>query len=293
MHGSVSCTRARTARAASTCGNSASTCAPTTPVSARSSVTSSPRSTASASRYRHRERRLPARRHHAAVEPAVARLARRAARPVQPRRIRAHQRFRRDRIRHAVPAPSAMPRSSARHRPRRRRGPMLVMGPGTGLGAAVLLPGEHHPTVISTEAGQVAFAPTTDLEIEILKMLRTRMTHVSIENVVSGPGSRERARRAERDPCRAPALPHARGNFRGGARRPGAARHAGARSLLRRTGQRRWPTDAFFRRPWRRAPRWRYAAAHEEFPAPEQLPGALPRHEPDAQPPGTRARQAH
>ncbi len=68
------------------------------------------------------------------------------------------------------------------------RGPMLVMGPGTGLGAAVLLPGEHHPTVISTEAGQVAFAPTTDLEIEILKTLRTRMTHVSIENVLSGPG---------------------------------------------------------------------------------------------------------
>ena len=68
------------------------------------------------------------------------------------------------------------------------RGPMLVMGPGTGLGAAVLLPGDDHPIVINTEAGQVAFAPTTDLEIEILKALRTRMTHVSIENVVSGPG---------------------------------------------------------------------------------------------------------
>jgi glucokinase len=68
------------------------------------------------------------------------------------------------------------------------RGPLLVMGPGTGLGAAVLLPGDAHPIVINTEAGQVAFAPTTDLEIEILKALRSRMTHVSIENVVSGPG---------------------------------------------------------------------------------------------------------
>lgn len=67
-------------------------------------------------------------------------------------------------------------------------GPTLVMGPGTGLGAAVLLPGEDHPTVLGTEAGQVAFAPVTDLEIEILKALRTRMAHVSIENVVSGPG---------------------------------------------------------------------------------------------------------
>jgi glucokinase len=67
-------------------------------------------------------------------------------------------------------------------------GATLVLGPGTGLGAAVLLPGPQHPLVLSTEAGQVAFAPTTDLEIEILKVLRSRMPHVSNENVVSGPG---------------------------------------------------------------------------------------------------------
>jgi glucokinase len=67
-------------------------------------------------------------------------------------------------------------------------GPTLVMGPGTGLGAAVLIPSEGHPLVLSTEAGQVAFAPTSDIEIEILKVLRSRMTHVSNENVVSGPG---------------------------------------------------------------------------------------------------------
>jgi len=67
-------------------------------------------------------------------------------------------------------------------------GPTLVMGPGTGLGAAVLLPGDRHPTVLGTEAGQVAFAPTTDIEMEILKVLRTRLKHVSNENVVSGPG---------------------------------------------------------------------------------------------------------
>ena len=67
-------------------------------------------------------------------------------------------------------------------------GTTLVMGPGTGLGAAVLFPGPDHPLVLSTEAGQVAFAPTTDLEIEILKTLRSRMSHVSNENIVSGPG---------------------------------------------------------------------------------------------------------
>ncbi|HEY4645884.1 MAG TPA: glucokinase [Steroidobacteraceae bacterium] len=67
-------------------------------------------------------------------------------------------------------------------------GPTLVMGPGTGLGAAVLLPGERHPTVLNTEAGHAAFAPTTEIEIEILKVLRTRRQHVSNENIVSGPG---------------------------------------------------------------------------------------------------------
>lgn len=71
---------------------------------------------------------------------------------------------------------------------KRGAGPTLVMGPGTGLGAAVLVPREDHPMVLSTEAGQVAFAPTTDLEIEILKVLRSRMPHVSNENIVSGPG---------------------------------------------------------------------------------------------------------
>ena len=71
---------------------------------------------------------------------------------------------------------------------KRGAGPTLVMGPGTGLGAAVLVPRDDHPMVLSTEAGQVAFAPTTDLEIEILKVLRSRMPHVSNENIVSGPG---------------------------------------------------------------------------------------------------------
>lgn len=66
--------------------------------------------------------------------------------------------------------------------------PTLVLGPGTGLGAAVLLPGDRHPTVLGTEAGQAAFAPTTDIELEILKELRASRTHVSNENIVSGPG---------------------------------------------------------------------------------------------------------
>lgn len=67
-------------------------------------------------------------------------------------------------------------------------GPVLVMGPGTGLGSAVLLPGKPHATVLATEAGQVALAPGNELEIEILRLLARDRAHVSFEHALSGPG---------------------------------------------------------------------------------------------------------
>lgn len=67
-------------------------------------------------------------------------------------------------------------------------GRQLVVGPGTGLGAAIRVPDHDRTLVLATEAGQAAFAPTTELEIEILRLLRRKSSHVSIEQVVSGPG---------------------------------------------------------------------------------------------------------
>ena len=67
-------------------------------------------------------------------------------------------------------------------------GPVLVMGPGTGLGSAVLLPGANGPTVLATEAGQIALAPGNELEIEILRLLARDRAHVSFEHALSGPG---------------------------------------------------------------------------------------------------------
>lgn len=67
-------------------------------------------------------------------------------------------------------------------------GPILVMGPGTGLGSAVLLPGRHRVKVLATEAGQVSLAPGTEREIEILRLLRRERPHVSYEDTLSGPG---------------------------------------------------------------------------------------------------------
>lgn len=66
--------------------------------------------------------------------------------------------------------------------------PVIVVGPGTGLGAALRIPNGNRHLVLATEAGQAAFAPTTDLEIEILRVLRRKTQHVSVEHLLSGPG---------------------------------------------------------------------------------------------------------
>ncbi|MBS0217064.1 MAG: glucokinase [Proteobacteria bacterium] len=67
-------------------------------------------------------------------------------------------------------------------------GPMLVVGPGTGLGAAVCIPTMHGNVVLPTEAGWPAFAPVTPREIEILRWLQRGSRHVAVEHLVSGPG---------------------------------------------------------------------------------------------------------
>src|SRR5690606_23628215 len=68
-------------------------------------------------------------------------------------------------------------------------GPVLVVGPGTGLGAAVCIPHRGGEVVLPTEAGMAAFAPGDEREIEVLRwMQRQGARHVSTEQLVSGPG---------------------------------------------------------------------------------------------------------
>src|SRR5690348_6918680 len=50
-------------------------------------------------------------------------------------------------------------------------GPTVVVGPGTGLGCAVLLPNGDAPIVMPSEAGHVALAPGNEREIEVLRRL--------------------------------------------------------------------------------------------------------------------------
>ena len=66
--------------------------------------------------------------------------------------------------------------------------PRLVVGPGTGLGAAVLIPGSDRPGILATEGGHAALAARTELEQEVLRRLGNASAHVPNEQVFSGPG---------------------------------------------------------------------------------------------------------
>ena len=66
--------------------------------------------------------------------------------------------------------------------------PRLVVGPGTGLGAAVLLPGDKRPGILATEGGHAALAAGTELELEILHRIGRGATHIPNERIFSGPG---------------------------------------------------------------------------------------------------------
>jgi len=66
--------------------------------------------------------------------------------------------------------------------------PTLVIGPGTGLGQALIVPTKSGPKVISTEGGHVSFAPRTEQEIEVLKFIGKEHPRVSVERLLSGRG---------------------------------------------------------------------------------------------------------
>jgi glucokinase len=67
-------------------------------------------------------------------------------------------------------------------------GVTLVIGPGTGLGAAAHVPGPAGSFVLTTEAGQMDFAPNSIREREVLAHLAPNGGYVAFEHIVSGPG---------------------------------------------------------------------------------------------------------
>ncbi len=72
--------------------------------------------------------------------------------------------------------------------PPKTKGAMALIAAGTGLGEAILFWDGTTYKPMPSEGGHSSFAPTSDLEIELLRYLRTQYTHVSYERVLSGMG---------------------------------------------------------------------------------------------------------
>jgi glucokinase len=74
--------------------------------------------------------------------------------------------------------------------------PKVIIGPGTGLGVAGLIAvdsavGGRHWVAIPGEGGHASFAPTDELEIDLLRHLSQDHQRVSTERVLSGQGLSE------------------------------------------------------------------------------------------------------
>ena len=67
-------------------------------------------------------------------------------------------------------------------------GVVAVLGAGTGLGEAILVPTPTGPRVIASEGGHADLAPRDELEIDLLRFLLARHGRVSYERVLSGRG---------------------------------------------------------------------------------------------------------
>jgi glucokinase len=66
--------------------------------------------------------------------------------------------------------------------------PMVVLGPGSGLGIASIVPSSDGWTAISGEGGHVTLAAANQKEADAIEQIRKRIGHCSAERVLSGPG---------------------------------------------------------------------------------------------------------
>jgi glucokinase len=66
--------------------------------------------------------------------------------------------------------------------------PIVVLGPGTGLGVGALVPSAAGWPAVSGEGGHATMAPADGRESAVLDHMRRRFDHVSAERVLSGPG---------------------------------------------------------------------------------------------------------
>jgi len=63
-----------------------------------------------------------------------------------------------------------------------------ILGPGTGLGAVGLRQHGENLLPLPSEASHAGFAPESQVQLDVLSVLRERFDRVSAERLVSGPG---------------------------------------------------------------------------------------------------------
>ena len=91
----------------------------------------------------------------------------------------------------AVPALRAEHLRSLGPRITAERAPIGVLGPGTGLGVASLIPvGDADYLPIAGEGGHVTLAASNAREANVVSVLREHYGHASAERAISGPGLR-------------------------------------------------------------------------------------------------------
>lgn len=66
--------------------------------------------------------------------------------------------------------------------------PLLVIGPGTGLGVSALIPAASGLIPIEGEGGHVGLSPQSDEEMKLFEALAAELPFVSVEDVISGRG---------------------------------------------------------------------------------------------------------
>ncbi|MDZ4375776.1 MAG: glucokinase, partial [Phenylobacterium sp.] len=66
--------------------------------------------------------------------------------------------------------------------------PIVALGPGTGFGVAALARSDRGDIPIATEGGHAGFAPTDDVEAQILSRMAEKYRRVSVERLLSGQG---------------------------------------------------------------------------------------------------------
>ena len=66
--------------------------------------------------------------------------------------------------------------------------PVVIIGPGTGLGVSLVVPRPEGNVVVDGEGGHVDFAPTDALEYQVLEVLKKQFGRVSVERLLSGSG---------------------------------------------------------------------------------------------------------